>query len=386
MYCPWIGTLQWPWGASAGLLAAPEMPTTRQRDYRDDNRNLQRRLDVQEERLKELSAIGDAKQGELEAQKEEIKELLATGRSKQKRLDAQDESLRELSYQYRALKRQSENAQKQHVADEEKIQQQEELLRQARAEASMQEDEHRRQLNQLYAKLNSVQAGRKPLTDEQVKDHFRRLVQNLEAWINHNFRNTEKLEMAIQGDGAPSTSPQRRAWLQAHIASLVFHHIFTPYLFGLQDDKGGHFLREIGAGVKRTSSESSWQTWKIATSVAVSDMARESQESHFAAFIDYVEKQFGSASSTEPEARRRQLLKFLEKCATFKNALTQEPEAFSVFLSWTGAEFSADSMTRVGGDGEAGAKVRLCLWPGISKRVGDDDEVVVEPALVWTVD
>ncbi|KAL5001047.1 hypothetical protein BDV10DRAFT_182922 [Aspergillus recurvatus] len=289
-------------------------------------------------------------------------------RKLQRQVGSQEKALRGLRHDIRSLEDQASEAQKQHLADTEKIQQQEQLLRQAREDASRREEEQREQVNQLYSKLNSVQAGQRRLTDEEVKERLRRLVQNLESWIKANFRDTAKLAPVIDQEGILSTSPLRRAWIQSYVANSVQHHIFSPAVFGVPPNPWGQLIQDLDAGVQRTSPELTLQAWRTATARALNDMSTEEQKAIVMSLVDHIEEQFAAGSTSETGPRRQQLQTFLERCAMLKNGLTQDPDEFFFFTSAQGADFSEKTMISIGGEGESGGRVKLSLWPALYRR------------------
>ncbi|KAL5342493.1 hypothetical protein BJX70DRAFT_394710 [Aspergillus crustosus] len=300
-------------------------------------------------------------------------------------LNEKDAELRDLSEGCFTLQRHISNLEQQHLADSEKDQRQKQLLQEARDQLSRAKAEHQQEISVLYTKLNSLQTSQKRLTDEQVQAEMRLLAQNLEAWIKSNFRDSSRLASCIGPADFPSTSPQRRAWVQASILYWVFKCIFGPYRFGVVDEPHGHFLVDIEAGVKRTNSEATFHTWKAATGCAVEQIAAEFQDGIFMHIIDNVESQFSEGSTTEPETRTGQLWKFLARCSAFKETLSRAPESFIFHCSAAGVDFSEAHMTSVGADGES-CLVRLSLWPGLYKGGPDLGYQVLEPEVVWAME
>ncbi|KAL4919227.1 hypothetical protein BDW62DRAFT_200106 [Aspergillus aurantiobrunneus] len=287
------------------------------------------------------------------------------------------------------LKNQVASLERGRLADAEKIQRQQQLLLQAREDASKREEEHRHQLNKLYIKLNSLQSGQKRLTDEELRERMRRLVQNLECWVKSNFRDAAKLASSmIRTEGFPRTTPQRRAYIQAYITDMVYRRIFVPYRFGVMDNPCGQIIYQIETSVQQTCPQPILRTWKTATGIGLEPMTIDFQCAEFIRIIDRVEGQFAFGASSPAHQRKEQLWKFLQNCAAMKNDLSREPDMFGFFSSPTGVDFSDDTMTSFGGDGDSLGKVRLCLWPALYKitHPGDGPLMVIEPEMVWTMD
>ncbi|KAL4861101.1 hypothetical protein BDV12DRAFT_191302 [Aspergillus spectabilis] len=279
-----------------------------------------------------------------------------------------------------------ENFDKRHLADSEKAQRLNQLLCQARVDASNRDKLHREELSGLYNKLNSLQTAQNTLSDEQILDQMRRLNQRLEFWIKSCFKDQAKLAGAIQPaeDGFPRNRPQTYAWIQASITGLVYDSILTPYLFGIPDAYCGHFCKEVEASIQENCSEVMFQSWRVATSFANEHLGMTNHQAIFADIMYQVEHHLGSHSSVEDKPRQQQLRDLLEKCANFKHTLSRQPDMLRFYCSRIGEDFSEHSMTVVGGDREKG-KVRFCLWPGLIKRTYDGSEQVLEQELVWTM-
>ncbi|KAL4747142.1 hypothetical protein BDW72DRAFT_209836 [Aspergillus terricola var. indicus] len=302
-------------------------------------------------------------------------------RKVQWQLECQERELKELHHENRSLKCQSTEARRQHLVDTETIQQQEQLLSQACSDAARREEEYTQQMNQLYSRLNSAQAGPKRVPDEEVKQRLRRLVQNLDSWIKANFKDTDRLASVIDKDIIPSTSPQRRAWIQSYVADLVQHQILSPAIFGVPPHPWGQFIQELEA-----DPESTLQVWRLATARALNDMTAEERKASIARLVDRIEGQFSAGSSSGTEARRQQLQAFVERCALLKNSLTQDPDEFVFSTSQPGAEFSEHTMASINGKGESGGSVRFSLWPALYRRTTGPGCTLVDSELVWTMD
>ncbi|KAL3468952.1 hypothetical protein BJX99DRAFT_242454 [Aspergillus californicus] len=172
-------------------------------------------------------------------------------RKAHRELVADRNRLNEISEDNGRLSRQVEDLKRQHLLDSERIQRQHELLSKACEEVTSRNEDHQRELSNLYAKLNALQST-ESLTDEQILGEMRRLSQHLESWIKSNFKDGEKLAARFHNaDGFHRSSPQRRAWIQAHITDLVQRHIFAASRFGLPNNPWGQLITEIEAGVQR---------------------------------------------------------------------------------------------------------------------------------------
>ncbi|KAL2824384.1 hypothetical protein BDW59DRAFT_162491 [Aspergillus cavernicola] len=295
--------------------------------------------------------------------------------------------LRVLTDENHILRDQLQGSNKRHLADSEKIQRQQQLLCEARDEATSSAEHHHQELHTLYSKLNSLQMNHNTLRDEEVLDQMRRLNLNLESWVRSNFKDVTKLSTAFQhSHGFPSTSPQRRAQIQAYVTNLVYRLIFAPTWFGVENEQCEGLLRELEAGVQSHCSEAMVHSWIVATAVSIENISHFNQEAIFAQIVECVEDQLSTVSPTEAETRQRQLRRFLEKCAALKNTLGRQHEAFAFHCSPPGGNLSAQYMTFVGGDGQSATKVRLCLWPAIMKGTQGGGYQILEPELVWTTD
>ncbi|KAL4925365.1 uncharacterized protein BDV17DRAFT_300368 [Aspergillus undulatus] len=290
----------------------------------------------------------------------------------------------EMAYDNRCLKQEVTRLKNEQVMDRERIDQQHHLLRQARDETSKMEDQHQRELDKVYRKLNEVQSGGKRLTDEEVQGRMRRLEQYLESWVTMNFKDSAKLEYAFGQMDFPHTSTQRRALIQAFVVALISEWIFLPSRFGILNESCEHILNELEAGVQR--SKTLFHSWRGATGVAIEELTGENHEYIFTQIADDVEAQFGISASTEAEPRTQKLKNLLQKCADLKNSLCRGPDVFTFFSSRTGTEFSPDWMTSVGGDGETGGTMGLCLWPALYKHSESTPPTLIERELVWKLD
>ncbi|KAL4945269.1 hypothetical protein BDV06DRAFT_219523 [Aspergillus oleicola] len=269
--------------------------------------------------------------------------------------------------------------------DTEKIELLHELQQQTRQETMESEERHQNEMNALYAKLNGAQGGPKRLTDEQIRDQMRLLLHHLESWVTKNFRDAAKLESVAGSQVFPTTSPQRRAWIQAHVTHMVFCWIFAPPRFG-PNNQANTVNADLEAGIQRTYSEAIFTSWKYATGTAIENMRSGLHRPTFDRIIKCIEDPFGSASSTEEEPRKLQLRKLLEKCATLKATLSREPDVFVFLSSAIGADFPRDTMACIGADQESAGKVGLSLWPGLYKCPYVGPSTSIERELVWKTD
>lgn len=156
--------------------------------------------------------------------------------------------------QNRTLRQQVANLQNENLAAAEKSRRQEQLLLEARNEASRKDKEHRQNLNTLYARLHTLQSGPTSLTDDDVQERMRRLVFELDSWIKSNFRNSDWPAYITERMEFPRTYPQRRAWIHAHIVQIVDRLIFSPSHCGMSEDPFGGWIAEIENSVKQTST------------------------------------------------------------------------------------------------------------------------------------
>ncbi|RAL05411.1 uncharacterized protein BO80DRAFT_431351 [Aspergillus ibericus CBS 121593] len=280
------------------------------------------------------------------------------------------ETRRELEEQHSAatekiqqLTRQLEESHKEHtrkqLADREKSEQQDYLLRQSREEASASANRHQEELNKLYHKLNALQSGQQSWGDDQIVEAMRNLNQNLDRWVKANFKDATKLESCFSA-----------RW------NLVLGNTVRAL----------RTLSCLSARSIAPGSETAFHTWRIATSMAIEGGTKEKCETAFADIIQTVEGRFGVFCSTDSEPRKRQLEKLLRKCADFKVTLSRQKQAFFFHCSPAGVEFSLPFMTFGGGDGQPAGKVRWSLWPAIMKWHDDTGRDVLETELVWTME
>lgn len=122
----------------------------------------------------------------------------------------------------------------------------------------------------------------------------------------------------------------------------------------------------------------------MATETAIEELTTEQQNGTLAFIIEHLEALFRPAASIST-SMKQQLRMFLEDCLSLKNALARQPDSFTFFCSPPGADFSAESMTSFGGDGNDGGTVMLSLWPALVKYDGAT-YVVIDRELVWTTD
>ncbi|PYH46335.1 uncharacterized protein BP01DRAFT_422855 [Aspergillus saccharolyticus JOP 1030-1] len=275
------------------------------------------------------------------------------------------EKIRRLSQQlcqahdaHRTLKRQQ-------MVDRERIEQQDRLLRQAREEATANDERHQEELNRLYDKLKALQTG--PY-----------------SWVKSNFRDVAKLVSSNGQTGFPHSSSQRRACIHFTIASFIHACIFVPHQFGIETIQADQFLAGVEANVRQNCSEATHNTWRMATSIAIEAGSRGHCEKAMNLIVGQVNAQFSTFSSTNDETRTCQLVNLLRKCVGFKIALSRLKQTFVFHCSPMGTRYSQQSMVFGGGDGETTGVVRWSLWPAIMKQVDEGSEVL-EPELVWTM-
>ncbi|GMG45270.1 unnamed protein product [Aspergillus oryzae var. brunneus] len=91
------------------------------------------------------------------------------------------------------LKSQARELYQRHLVDSEKIRRLHDLVSQGREDASKADRLHHEELTKLYNKINSLQMRRESLEDIQVLDKMRILNQNLELWIQSNFKDVKRL-------------------------------------------------------------------------------------------------------------------------------------------------------------------------------------------------
>ncbi|KAL3453558.1 hypothetical protein BJX65DRAFT_302456 [Aspergillus insuetus] len=275
---------------------------------------------------------------------------------------------------------------KQHLADTEKIQRLTRLLlHQARDDISRHDRNHRKELADVYSKLNAIQSTPDKLPDGQIIEQMNRLHQQLENWTKTCFKDQEKLSAALEhaADGFPRTRPQRYAWVQSWIVGWIYQFVFAPYLPGLPGDNFDRFCGDVEVGVQESCLEATLRTWRVATSSAIQHLGQDIRTETIDNILAMAEYHFGSASSLEPEPRHQRLHEILERCTDFKYTLRRQPDRFFFDWSQTGDMFAADSMTAVGGDREeANVHVRLCVCPGLLKRTFSGDEEILAPQLV----
>ena len=290
------------------------------------------------------------------------------------------------------------------MADNQKINQLQGLLVQATKDAQDNEKRYREEVDELIARINVLQIGREALTDEQLIDQLRKLGQHLDSWVKFNFRDTQQLATMTGKSQVefPRSSHQRRAWIQASITELICNHIFWPKHFGVPA-RCRQTLQELENGVEQScalhniafslslpfltdpGSATTWHHWRIGTNAALDHLLKESRHDIFMDIINYIENQFARYSSTEPERRTTQLHDLLQRCSDFKSCIYKQQDEYAFQCHPLGAEFDSGSMTFAGGDGEAGSKMRLSLWPSLLKSSSDTGYQVLEPELVWTM-
>lgn len=151
------------------------------------------------------------------------------------------------------LKSQARELYQRHLVDSEKIRRLHDLVSQGREDASKADRLHHEELTKLYNKINSLQMRRESLEDIQVLDKMRGLNQNLELWIQSNFKDVKRLAGLGQPDVQfPRSSLQCRAWIQGCVTEMIYDSIFSPFYFGLPDDPWGQIIEFIKAGVGKT--------------------------------------------------------------------------------------------------------------------------------------
>ncbi|KAL2838598.1 hypothetical protein BJX68DRAFT_211580 [Aspergillus pseudodeflectus] len=148
-----------------------------------------------------------------------------------------------------AVRQKLSESNKQHLADSEKIHRLTQLLNQARDDASRRERSHRRELGDLYHRLNSIQMTQDKLSDDLILEQMHRLHQQLDNWIKACFKDQDKLAAALEptADGFPRTRPQRHAWVQSCISGWIHQSVFSPYLPGLPGDHFDWFCGNVEA-------------------------------------------------------------------------------------------------------------------------------------------
>lgn len=127
------------------------------------------------------------------------------------------------------------------------------LLAQASKHAEDAERKYRDELDELINRINALQVVRDVLTDEQLIDQLRKLGQNLDSCVKSNFKDTQKLATMTDNSQAkfPRSSYQRRANIQASIASSICNKIFRPYHCGAPAECR-QVLQEVENGVEQT--------------------------------------------------------------------------------------------------------------------------------------
>ncbi|KAL2871590.1 uncharacterized protein BJX67DRAFT_166526 [Aspergillus lucknowensis] len=121
----------------------------------------------------------------------------------------------------------------------------------------------------------------------------------------------------------------------------------------------------------------------MANTLAIEASMQDIREQVITHIINCVESQFRIGFSTEADARRKQLRKFLQRCSDLKVTLSRQQAQFYFFCTPFGEEFSAQALTHGGGEALPAGNVRLSLWPGILRRVHGTDGEVLGPELVW---
>lgn len=293
-----------------------------------------------------------------------------------------------MKHENQYLKSQAKETNRAHLIDLEKIRRLNDLLSQAREDASTTDKLHHQELNSLYRKISSFQVQHNTLNDEQILAEMRSLNQKLDLWVKYNFNDVRRLSAlncSEPGGQFPRSSTQRWAWIQGTITEMIFHYIFSPQHFGLDDNPWSQFLQYIEDGVEQAHSAVIQQNWRGVTCDAIEQSTRDVRESLMMEIITSVEEQFAEYSPMEETPRKRQLGELLQRCATFKDALSRQKDLFHFFRSQPGDDFSMTSMTFAGGCGDLAAKVRICLWPGLAKRTQNTTGCTFEPELVWTV-
>jgi hypothetical protein len=152
------------------------------------------------------------------------------------------------------LKSQAKEMNRTHLIDLEKIRRLNDLISQAREDASTTDKLHHQELNSLYRKISSFQVQHSTLNDEQILAEMRSLNQKLDLWVKYNFKDVRRLRAvncSEPGGQFPCSSTQRWAWIQGTITEMIFHYIFSPQHFGLDDNPWSQFLQYIEDGVEQ---------------------------------------------------------------------------------------------------------------------------------------
>jgi hypothetical protein len=157
-----------------------------------------------------------------------------------------------MSKENQRLKRQAEDLRTQHLADSAKIKRQNELLVQHRNTATQKEKSYHREISELYHQLNSVQMVQCDLSDDQILGRMRKLEQNLDCWVNSNFKGTDRLSSLGRDGEFPSSIPQRRAVIQARVTEVLFSILFSHQWLGLYSHPWGSFINHIEHGVEQS--------------------------------------------------------------------------------------------------------------------------------------
>lgn len=86
------------------------------------------------------------------------------------------------------------------------------------------------------------------LSDDDIAQNMRRLLQRLRNWSNTYFRDLEQLNKVRQNlehNGAmfvPRGPHEVRAFIASVVSQILFHRIFGLYLLGIPNEESGRFV------------------------------------------------------------------------------------------------------------------------------------------------
>ncbi|OJZ81982.1 hypothetical protein ASPFODRAFT_144646 [Aspergillus luchuensis CBS 106.47] len=227
------------------------------------------------------------------------------------------------------------------------------------------------------------------LSDDDIAQNMRRLLQRLRNWSNTYFRDLEqlnKLRQHLEHNGAtfvPRGPHEVRAFIASVVSQILFQRIFSLYLLGIPNEESGRFV-SIAETLRQNCPGNTEHHWRTATSIAAEKLGDEQSDINMVA--SQVEIILSQYYSVEPSTVARRLRALVQECMQFKRDLDRQLSRYHFFRSALGDNFAPDYMQHAIPFQEVAGRVQCTLWPGLYKESTSGALVVVPETVLATKD
>ncbi|GAQ45518.1 hypothetical protein AtubIFM55763_007880 [Aspergillus tubingensis] len=227
------------------------------------------------------------------------------------------------------------------------------------------------------------------LSDDDIAQHMRRLLQRLRNWTNTYFRDLDqlnKLRQDLERSGAmfvPRGPHEIRAFIASVVSQILFQRIFSSYLLGIPNEESPRFV-SIAETLRQNCPGNVEHHWRTATSIAAEKLGDEQSDINMV--VSQVEIMLSQYYSVEPPTVARRLRALVQECMQFKRDLDRQLSRYHFFRSALGDNFAPDHMQQAIPFQEVAGRVKCTLWPGLYKESTSGALVVVPETVLATKD